>query len=366
MKERKKSLLQYWWIQAFFIILFISFPHITGPLSIKELATWPLPPFVLRDIFQYGLLVIIFYLNYFILVPRLFFTGKYLWYGFTLGIILLLFMAMPGELFIWSDKLHFPPPGHPGHHLPGRPGHHFPGGPPPHHHPGDMALLRHLRHIFFPFLMVVLLSLILRIQARLRQAEAGKTEAELSLLKAQINPHFLFNTLNSIYALALEKSDHTPSAVVRLSGLMRYATTEALKPLVSVEKELSYISDYIELQLLRLGSEVDVVFEIENRSSGKKVAPMILISFIENAFKHGIGPEGEAKIRIFLLAEKEELSLRVKNRKVSNAAALEWESSGMGVTNTRERLSGLYPNQHQLTIREDGNEYEVSLMIQLK
>lgn len=365
MNMRKKSLFQYWWIQAFFIILFISFPHITGPLSIKELATWPLPPFVLRDIFQYAALVLIFYLNYFLLVPRLFFTSKYLWYGLTLGIILFIFMAMPGDLFIWSDKLHFPPPGGHGPHFPGRPGPPFAEGPPPHHHHGDIALLRHLRHIFFPFLMVVFLSLILRIQARLRQAEAGKTEAELSLLKAQINPHFLFNTLNSIYALALEKSDHTASAVVRLSGLMRYATTEALKPFVSVEKELSYIGDYIELQLLRLGSEVDVVFEIENRSSGKKIAPMILISFIENAFKHGIGPEGEAKISISILAENNALTLQVKNNKVLNSSALEWESSGMGVSNTKERLAGLYPNRHQLSILENGQEYEINLTIQL-
>lgn len=355
MKRNEKSRFGSWWIHILFIILFISFPIITGPRGLNEILRWPPGPFVIRDLVQFSLLTGLFYFNYFLLVPALFFKGRYFWYGLILTGLLLLFLAMPGDLFLWSDKLHFQLP-----HLHPHP---FPHPRPPHH--DDLFIIHQLRRLFFPFLMVVLLSIILKIQARLRKAEGQKVEAELMLLKAQINPHFLFNTLNSIYALALEKSDDTAAAVVRLSGLMRFATTEALKDRVEVARELAYISDYVELQLLRLGKTVEVFFEMENETQGQTIAPLILISFIENAFKHGIGPEGEGKIKIMIEASEKELHVQVSNQIFPLATALEWESSGMGVANTKERLQGIYPNRHELQIQNDGRNYEVNLKIQL-
>lgn len=213
--------------------------------------------------------------------------------------------------------------------------------------------------------MVVFLSLILRIQSRLKESEGKKLTAELSLLKAQINPHFLFNTLNGIYALALERSEKTPSAILRLSGLMRYVTTEATNDWVTLEKELNYIVDYVELQILRLGENIEVDFSIKNDSHGMVIAPLILISFIENAFKHGIGPTGEAKIHIEIFVDQNELFLKTSNQKFSYSSALEWEKNGLGIKNAFERLQKLYPNRHKLEIKDSVDSFQVNLKIKM-
>lgn len=339
-------------IQFPVVVLFVLFPVITGPKGIGELFQWPPNPFVIRDLFHYILLTILFYANYHLLVPRLYFTRRLGWYFFILSGLLIFFLIIPGDLFLWGDHIHFRPPHGP---------HGFP--PPPRH---NGIFNHHFRQIFFPFLLVVLLSLILRIQARLRESEAKKLNAELSLLKAQINPHFLFNTLNGIYALALEGSNKTASAIVRLSGLMRYVTTEATSEWVPLEKELGYISDYVELQRLRLGDTIEVVFSIKNETNGKLIAPLILISFVENAFKHGIGPSGEGKIRIDISATENELHLQVFNNKVLKSSALEWEKNGLGLPNTKERLKRLYGQNHRLEIQDMSDTFQVDLKLNLK
>ena len=128
----------------------------------------------------------------------------------------------------------------------------------------------------------------LKINSRLKLAEKEKVNAELSYLKAQINPHFLFNTLNSIYSLAIEKSDYTATAVVKLSSMMRYVITDASHKFVPLEKEINYISNYIELQKLRIDSSIKLMYTVTGDISDKKIAPLVLISFIENAFKYGV------------------------------------------------------------------------------
>jgi LytS/YehU family sensor histidine kinase len=188
--------------------------------------------------------------------------------------------------------------------------------------------------------------------------------SELSFLKAQINPHFLFNTLNSIYSLAIQRSDATPDAVVKLSGMMRYVLQDAQYETVSLQSEVNYIKDYIELQKLRLDKSVKLIFTQEGDLTGKKIAPLILISFIENAFKYGVNSEEDSEIVIRIKSEKE-FSLFVKNNKVRSYSSDE-PNTGLGIKNTRKRLELLYPGLHTLEISDNEKEFSVNLVIRLK
>jgi tetratricopeptide (TPR) repeat protein len=183
-------------------------------------------------------------------------------------------------------------------------------------------------------------------------------------LKSQVNPHFLFNTLNSIYSLSIQKSDDTPSAIVMLSGMMRYVISDAALDYVSLEKELNYISDYIELQKIRLGNTVKIDYRCTGLTDEKKIAPLILINLVENAFKHGVNPEEDSHIRINILIKDSELHMDTFNNKVS-AISDGTERSSIGLKNTRRRLKFLYPGNHNLTILDEANTYSVKLTINL-
>lgn len=191
-----------------------------------------------------------------------------------------------------------------------------------------------------------------------------KLDAELSYLKAQINPHFLFNTLNSIYSLALQKSDDAANAVVKLSGMMRYVLTESQRESVSLEKEINYIKDYVELQKLRLGNAVRLDFNISGNAAQKQIAPLLLIPFIENAFKHGVNAEENSEIEIEINVTESAVNLFVKNNKV-NVDNTTDVKTGLGVENTKNRLILLYPDKHHLTIDDNPLSFAVSLSINI-
>ncbi len=231
-----------------------------------------------KDLVHYILLILFFYLNYYFLVSRLYLQKKYLQYSLVIVACFFIIAFVPS--FIMND-------------VPGAP-----GGPKPDHFgppngilhkppPGYNSFWSRMDHNFFLFFAVLFFSLLLRIASQWRRSEKEKLNAELSYLKAQINPHFLFNTLNSIYALAIEKSDNTATAVAKLSGMMRYVISDAAKRFVPLDKELAYIKDYIELQRIRFGDTIQLYFDINGTANGKKIATLILISFIEIAFKYG-------------------------------------------------------------------------------
>lgn len=231
---------------------------------------------------------------------------------------------------------------------------------PMHHHFFNLFEISH--HVFL-FFAIVFLSLAIYINNKLKQAVRGKVTAELAYLKSQINPHFLFNTLNSIYSLAIQKSDDTPEAIVKLSGLMRYVLTDATEDVVPVEKEIIYIKNYIELQKIRLGNTATVQLEITDDNSGNSITPLLLIPFIENAFHHGVNPEENSTISILLRINKSVLHLTVFNLKVKKASPS--QSTGLGIENARMRLQLLYPDKHQLNIISNHTEYQVDLTIQI-
>ena len=212
------------------------------------------------------------------------------------------------------------------------------------------------------FLISLAASFCLTLYFSWKQNQRERMNAEILYLKAKIDPHFLFNTLNSIYALALEKSNETPTALVKLSGMMRYVFNEAKDTFVWMDKEINYISDYIALQNIRLGNTVDLTYNVTGISAGKKIAPLVLIPFVENAFKYGVNPEEESKIQININITTTRLTMMVLNKKVKIRKG-SIAKSGHGVTTTQERLELLYPNRHNLTINDNEKEFSVSLQI---
>ena len=240
--------------------------------------------------------------------------------------------------------------------------------PPPHGRMPHPPFLMDLNQHIFLFLVVIFFALMLKIRERWKRTEEEKTNAELSYLKAQINPHFLFNTLNSIYSLALEKSDKTPAAIVQLSEMMRYVLHDAGRELVPLEKELHHIRNYIELQETRFGGSIRLAFAITGQSAPQssewKIAPLVLIPFIENAFKHGVNAEEDSDIRIGIDLREKELHLHVFNNKVTVEPSA-GHHSGLGIANTRQRLQHLYPGRHTLEIKDNKNDFSVSLTLNL-
>ncbi|WP_197482109.1 histidine kinase [Polaribacter atrinae] len=190
-----------------------------------------------------------------------------------------------------------------------------------------------------------------------------KVNSELSFLKAQLNPHFLFNTLNSIYSLANKKSDDTTVAIVTLSELMRYMIYEANEDFICLKKEIEYIKNYISLQLLRLKDSSGVKINVHGNLN-YKIEPLLLISFIENAFKYGTDYKGKTDITIKIATNNDQLHLIVHN--LSSLQNTLNKDSGIGLENIQNRLNLLYPNAHTLEITNTKKSFEVNLKINLK
>ena len=176
----------------------------------------------------------------------------------------------------------------------------------------------------------------------------------------------LFNTLNSLYALTLEKSDKAPNAVLKLSGLMRYVVTDSAQEFVPLEKEINYLNDYIELQKLRMDDTVKFLYTVTGSMLGEKITPLILIPFIENAFKYGINPEKKCEIKISIFIENANLELKVSNLIVVQSTLDDALKSEKGIASCLRRLQFTYPNKHSLDLKNDGTKYTVLLKIQLQ
>lgn len=193
-------------------------------------------------------------------------------------------------------------------------------------------------------------------------------KAELNLLRHRINPHFLFNTLNSIYAFALEKSDKTPEIILRLSGLMRYML-KSEDIWVPLSEELAYIDDYIALERLRLDREVSIRLNIEGEAEGLYIAPMLLLPFIENSFKHGISTSSMSRyVEIVIHIDGDNLYMYVENSKPPTSAAQERKGSdGVGLSSVKRRLELLYgPDKYHLEIENMSDKYRVNLYLKLQ
>ncbi len=193
------------------------------------------------------------------------------------------------------------------------------------------------------------------------KAESEKASAELSFLKAQINPHFLFNTLNNIYTLSIINSEHTSESIMKLSNIMRYVTDDVSNNFVKLNDEIDCIRDYISLQQMRLAANSDVTFEVRGHATGRQIAPLIFMTFIENAFKYGLTKKEKTVISIKLNIEAEKINFFCQNKIHSHKQHI--ERTGIGITNTRQRLESLYPKQHQLAITNENEIFTVQLCV---
>lgn len=194
----------------------------------------------------------------------------------------------------------------------------------------------------------------------LQKLKSDKSEAELSLLRSQINPHFFFNTLNNLYALSIKKSDEAPDVILKLSDMMRYTIYEGEKKKVKIQDEIEYLNNYIELHKIRYKKLVDINFKYDI-DTNLTVAPLLFIILLENAFKHGVETLSEnAYIHINLFDEGNLICFDIEN----NFDAKEIGSpKGIGLQNLKRRLSLLYKNQHSLLVNKSNNVYKVTLKI---
>lgn len=298
----------------------------------------------------YFILLVFFYVNYYWLIPRFYFHKKRVLY-FGIVVVAMVFflwfsnvldrpfnmLFRPEELQLPMEKNAFPP----------------------------MVNVQEkptqYQHTILIYIVGIITSLFLASTRRLQKTETEKTEAELSFLKAQINPHFLFNTLNSIYSLAIAKDDKTADSIIQLSELMRYILDNANENKIALDKEINYINNYILLQKSRLGDTVKIDYSVSGNVYGKQITPLILISFIENAFKHGVNPDENSEIHIRIFIKDKQLELFVANKKVYSVQ----EVSGIGMKNTLERLEHLYAQNHQIEINEDEENYSIKLTMEL-
>jgi len=201
-----------------------------------------------------------------------------------------------------------------------------------------------------------------RIQKIRTELEKQQLQSELNMLKYQINPHFLFNTLNNIYSLVRKKSDKAEDAVLKLSGLMRYMIYDTKEQRVPLKKEIEYVTNFIDLQKMRLKHSENIIYSFEGRVKDQMIAPMILIPFIENAFKHSPQKE-ENKICISIKIDENRLGFKVHN-KILSARERE-EYSGIGLKNVKKRLDLDYPGKHNLCVYNQNGRFYVDLIIDL-
>lgn len=197
-----------------------------------------------------------------------------------------------------------------------------------------------------------------------KQLKQEKKDAELKFLRSQINPHFLFNTLNNINALIRNKPDEAERSVVRLSFLMRYMLNSGQKNKVSLQDEIAYIENYIELQKLRLAADFKIRFELIGDTQLKEIEPLLLIGFIENTFKHGITGEDSDFIEIKIVISANKLLLITRNA-LSKFAADKNLVSGIGLQNTLNRLELCYKNSYRLNVSQENGVYSTHLEIDL-
>ncbi len=224
--------------------------------------------------------------------------------------------------------------------------------------------------IWFLFFVITGFSLAIELTFELfrqilskHEIAAEKDKAELALYKAQINPHFLFNTLNTLYALVISGSENAESAFVKFSNLLRYMYTQIHTELIPIEKEMEYLQQYVDLQKLRLNHHTKVNFSIDIDNEKSLIAPMIFITFVENAFKYGTSSEQDSVVNISVLLHEGLLEFKTENNIMRRAKD---NTTGVGIANCKKRLGLLYSERFSLDIDQEASLFKAHLTIQLQ
>ena len=371
---------------------FLFFPFFIYRIRIQH------PWFFAREIVDNLFLIGVFYLNFYFLIPR-FFTVKKIAYYLSFVLLSLVFVIVQqavSEYAFWKvyakEDMALRQPGQVEQRMPPPPGYHYyhdrPHGgvdfrerPPLVFDDGsvDGKIPTFVDYILFPeilrktvfaALLMLFMSGFIKIAQEWfkseQQREALKLEnlnAELKFLKSQINPHFLFNCLNTIYSLAHKHSAQTEHANIKLSTIIRYMIYESNEDKVQLQQELQYLEDYIDIQRLRLPEDIVVDYAVQGNPAGLRIEPMLLVPFVENAFKHGISYAEPSFIAIAVAVERNQVRLVVENAVFKQRVA---EKGGIGLQNVKKRLELLYTEDHELEITEAENQFIVDLKIELK
>lgn len=237
----------------------------------------------------------------------------------------------------------------------------------------QVSVLQDQKLYFFADIFILTLSTMIKLSAdwvihqnRMNELEKQNIQSEIAFLKAQINPHFLFNTLNNIYGLSLRNDEKAPEAILKLSAILRYILYDCNEKEGLLSKEWSHIQDYIELEKLRHSKPVIINLEYKIEDPEYKIAPLILMTFVENAFKHGLkNLKEQAFVNIDLNQSSEEgLKFCIKNSNSSIVDKLESKNGGIGLLNIQKRLKLMYRNRHQLIISQEPTFYKIELKIE--
>ena len=295
-------------------------------------------------------LVMAVYLNIWILIPRVLQKGKYLVYFFCLVALIytgaqfnqvtfnhLVDLVLPGYYFISFYDI------------------------------GDI-----LKFVFVYVALTSLLKLskgwflLNRAEKQIMLINQKKVESELKALKSQINPHFLFNSLNNIYSLSMGESGKAPAAILKLSGLMRYMLYESNEEKVPLKKEIDFLENYIDLQRLRSDRRSKIEYSRDGSHGGLMIAPLLFLPLVENSFKHGIkGDPSGGYVKINMEIVENDLELLIENNKGKVDEIDNLENSGIGLANVKRRLELLYPKKSLLEIHDTGNDFKVKLKLEL-
>jgi len=327
------------WVLSFFVFLYL-FKTGAKPEKID---------YVYTILFQLTLLPAV-YINIELLLPTLGNRKRILFYLLSLITIIILFAWINYNFFDnWSAKV-------------------FP----------DYFFISYFtfREIVLFFIVYIIITMLLKLskswflvswlQKELLEKEKQKTVVELKALKAQINPHFFFNTLNSIYSMALDKDDRLPGTVLQLSDLMRYFLYVSRDNFILLEKDLTVVKEYIALQKLRSNPQLDIETKISGEISDQQIAPLLLITFLENAFKHGAkGSSGNTFIKLDIKVEKNKLNFTLENNKGIIDKVNTGDHNGLGLENVKRQLELLYPGKHLLNIKDEQDRFVVALQLSL-
>ncbi len=364
--------------------VFFFLPVLLYPVRVNN------PSFILFELIDKSVLVLFFYVNYYWLIPRFFMRRKRVMYFSLTLLAFVLYLVQHAAVRSHFMNRQGPPfqfvqsvgkghrwgfngpmivePARQGVVRPGEDGMMVP-------EPVFLGMPRGfwvmtLNNAVGSFLLLALMGGFIRLaysflknQNEKKMLENANLNAEVNFLKSQINPHFLFNTLNSIYAQAHSRSDHTEFSILKLSELLRYVLYDSGGEKVPLENDIRYVTNYVDLQKIRLSSKVTIRYDVRGNLQGKVIAPLLLITFIENAFKHGISYTQASTVHIDISAFQETLTLHVSNPVIEKNSFV---SGGLGLKNVTRRLDLLYPGKYQLEIHQDDGLHIVNLKIDLK
>lgn len=346
--KRKQVILLHIALWALLFISDLSFSYYKGIFIQKDTS---LSSFIRTFIIETGYITIpiaCFYCSYFFVAPQLFVTKRYflalLYTVFTLAVIVALRYLLEYHFFL--PVLGFD---------------NYNG------HPWPMwDYVDNIFFYYFPkYFIYGLMGFFAKswyINEHLKQElENERSSAELTFLRSQLNPHFLFNTINDIYSLTYQKSEQAPEALLKLSELLRYMLREGIENLMPLRQEVHYLENVIELQRISAKGKAYISFGLDGYIGEQKVASLLFISFVENAFKHGVLNDPLNPVQIHLTGTNDDITFSVGNKKNQDQKD---KTGGIGLNNVRRRLELMYPGKHQLDIIEEDELYNVNLVLQ--